>query len=304
MIDLNSLASGLWLMDIDRLLAMQRLALRDLRNLPSPEDLAAARQTAAAAMRAIKGKVAVFPIQGVIEHRMSMWGYFYGSFSTELGEQVLAQLLAARDVEAIVLDIDSPGGTSYGTEEFAEKLYEARAVKPIYAVANSMAASAAYWIASAATQIAVTPGGDVGSIGVYAMHVDYSQALAEAGIKVTIAKAGKYKAELNPYEPLTEEARDYLQESVDDTYTKFTKAVARNRGVSVVEVRDKFGQGRVLPAEKAKAVGMADRVLSLSALLERLGGSGLADLGKGRRSSAEVLRLRHARQKSLQSGLA
>ena len=75
---------------------------------------------------------------------------------------------ADSSIGAIVLNIDSPGGSVYGVEELADKIYKARGTKPVYAVANSLAASAAYWIGSAASQLYVTPSGEVGSIGVLA----------------------------------------------------------------------------------------------------------------------------------------
>src|SRR5690606_18611702 len=141
-------------------------------------------------------------------------------------------------------------------------------------MANSMAASAAYWIASAADQVIVTPSGDVGSVGVYTMHVDYSEALANEGIKVNIVKAGKYKAELSPYHPLSDEGRDFLQEQVDDTYSRLVKTLARNRDVSVQTVRNDFGQGRIVPAAKAVEAKMADRIMTFSELLNKLTAGG------------------------------
>jgi ClpP class serine protease len=123
----------------------------------------------------------------------------------------------------------------------------------------------------------------------------YTAALEAEGVKVSVIKAGKFKAEGNPYEPLAAEARDHLQELVDSTYSAFVKGVARNRGVSVGEVREKYGQGRVLPAAQALAAGMVDRVASLSAVLEKLAGPGGGAAAK--QASAELLRLRHEQRK-------
>jgi signal peptide peptidase SppA len=294
MLDLKMLTGAAWAMHPEHVdVMLRRLALPLTLE---PEKLEAARQALGKKMRQVSGRVAVLSIQGPIEQRMSAMGYYYGGGSTEACEGCLQDLLSSREVEAIVLDIDSPGGTSYGVAELADRIYEARSKKPIYAIANSMAASAAYWIASAASQLVVTPGGDVGSVGVYAMHVDMSKALDDSGIKVTIAKAGKYKAENNPFEPLTQDARDYLQEMVDECYTQFVKAVARNRGVSVQVVREKFGQGRVVSADKAVELGMADKVMSFSQLIEKLTGGGSALPPRG--PSMQMLRLRQAHRKA------
>lgn len=296
MIDLTTLTARPWLMEPDHLAGLLRRAAA-ARDLPTPGQLAEAREAQAKALRRVSGRVAVLPVHGVVEHRMTGLGYWYGGFSTEAGEQALDHLLAAKDVEAIVLDVDSPGGTSYGVEEFADRVYEARAKKQVVAVANSMSASAAYWIASAAGQVVVTPGGDVGSVGVYAAHVDLSQALGEAGIKVSIVRTPKYKAEGNPYEPLTAEARDHLQEMVDATYGKFVKAVARHRGVPPGDVRGQYGQGRLVSADRALEAGMVDRVATFSQVMEKLTGGGWQDPGRDRRASLEVLRLRHQQRK-------
>jgi capsid assembly protease len=295
MIDLKSAASNPWLLDPERLAALHRHAARVAHpgNLPKIEP-----RIATAAMRKTKGKIAVLSVQGIIEQRTSLWGWLFGSFATSDGEAALDRLVKAPDISCIVLDIDSPGGTSYGVEEFAGAVQAAKAAKPVYAIANSIAGSAAYWIASQATQLVVTPSGEVGSIGAYIMHTDCSEALAEDGVKVTIVKAGKYKAEGNPYEALTDAGRDQMQATVDALYTRFVKAVAAGRGTSPDEVRSKMGQGRMVPAEKAVAAGMADKVMTFSQLLDRLGGEGLAPI-EGSRMSAEMLRLQHEQRKRL-----
>ncbi|NJN53292.1 MAG: S49 family peptidase [Anaerolineae bacterium] len=162
------------------------------------------------------------------------------------------------DIASIVIDVDSPGGQVGGVEELAAEIFDARGQKPITAVVNTLAASAAYWIASAADEIVISPSGQAGSIGVFLIHEDMSAALAAAGETVTLISAGKYKVEGNPFEPLTEEARGAMQEMVNEYYGMFTKAVARNRGVKVADVRNGFGEGRVVGAGQAVALGMAD----------------------------------------------
>ena len=156
-----------------------------------------------------------------------------------------------------------------------------------------MAASAAYWIATAAETVVCTPGGDVGSVGVYAIHVDESRALDAEGLTVSLVKAGKYKAELAPFAPLSTEGRGHLQDLLDLTYGKFTKALSRNRSVSQSVVRDDYGQGRIVPADRALAAGMIDRVMSADQLMAKLTGGSEG----GRQASVEVLRLRHQRAK-------
>jgi signal peptide peptidase SppA len=218
----------------------------------------------------ITGAVAVLPLQGVIAHRMNLMTETSGGTSVEAFRRQLQGALADPQVGAIAIDVDSPGGSVDGIDELSSEIFRARGQKPIVAVANAMAASAAYWIATAADELVVTPSGEVGSIGVIAAHEDASGLYEQMGVKTSLITAGKYKGEGNPYEPLGEEARAAIQERVDGYYDMFVRAVARNRGVGVAEVREGFGQGRVVGAKQAKGLGMVDRVATLDETVERL----------------------------------
>lgn len=214
--------------------------------------------------------VAVLPVFGVISHRMNMMQDISGGVSVEKLTNDIRELLSDDSVSAIVLQIDSPGGSVNGIKELTDEIYNARGIKPIIAVADSLAASAAYSIASAADEVVVTPSGSVGSIGVYCAHMDYSKMEDQVGRKTTLISAGKYKVEGNPFEPLSESARDALQQDVDEHYRMFVDSVARNRGASSEAVRNGYGEGRVLSAEKAVAAGLADRVATLDAVIAEL----------------------------------
>lgn len=216
------------------------------------------------------GDVAVLPLFGVIVPRANMMTEVSGATSAERFSVTFRQLVADSNVGAIVIDVDSPGGAVTGIDELSQVIYDARGAKPVIAVANHLAASAAYWIATAADELVVTPSGEVGSIGVFAAHDDVSKALEMAGVKTTLISAGKFKTEANPYEPLTEEARASVQGRVNDYYAMFTKAVARNRGVAVADVRDGFGEGRIVGAKQAVALGMADRVATMEQVLSEM----------------------------------
>lgn len=206
--------------------------------------------------------IAVLPLYGIIGHRMNQVQDMSGpgGTSTEQFGQWFDSAMADDSIHAIVIDVDSPGGSVSGVAELADKIYRARGAKPIIAVANSLAASAAYWIATAADQLWVTPSGDVGSVGVYAMHIDESGLEAQMGVKTTLISAGEYKAEGNPHEPLNDTARAAMQERVDEIYGDFTGAIGKHRGVSVATVLARFGQGRIVGARKAVAAGMADTI--------------------------------------------
>lgn len=218
------------------------------------------------------GGIAVLPLYGIVTQRGNMVDDVSGpgTTSTQQFSSALRQLLADDTVSQILIDIDSPGGSVYGVAELADEIQTARAQKSVVAVANSLAASAAYWIGCSASEFYITPGGEVGSIGVWQAHQDYSRALDEAGVKTTLISAGKYKVEGNPYSPLDEEAQSFMQSRVDDYYAAFTKAVARGRGVPISQVRDGMGQGRVLGADAALAQNMVDGVATFDEVIKKM----------------------------------
>jgi signal peptide peptidase SppA len=213
--------------------------------------------------------IAVLPLYGVITQRGNMIDNVSGPgcTSTEQFSAALRKLMADDSVAQILIDIDSPGGSVYGVAELAAEIFQARSQKPIVAIANSLAASAAYWIGSSASEFYVTPGGEVGSIGVWQAHQDLSNALDKAGIKTTLISAGTYKVEGNPYAPLDPEAQAFMQSRVDDYYQAFTKAVAKGRNVALADVLSGMGQGRVLGAQSAKQKFMVDDIASFDQVL-------------------------------------
>ena len=216
--------------------------------------------------------IAVLPLYGVVTQRGNMVDDISGpgSTSTQQFTSVLRQMLTDDTVGQILIDIDSPGGSVYGVSELGDAILSARAQKPVVAIANSLAASAAYWVGSQASEFYITSGGEVGSIGVWQAHQDYSKAMDEAGVKTTLISAGKFKVEGNPYAPLDEEAQGFMQSRVDDYYASFTKAVAKGRGVPITQVRDGMGQGRVLGADAALAQNMVDGIASFDQVLSKM----------------------------------
>ena len=218
------------------------------------------------------GGIAVLPLYGIVTQRGNMVDDVSGpgTASTQQFSNLLRAALQDETVSQILIDIDSPGGSVYGVAELADEIVSARAQKPVVAIANSLAASAAYWIGCSASEFYVTPGGDVGSIGVWQAHQDYSKAMDEAGVKTTLISAGKFKVEGNPYAPLDEEAQGFMQSRVDDYYAAFTKAVAKGRGVPISQVRDGMGQGRVLGADAALASSMVDGIATFNDVVKKM----------------------------------
>ncbi len=233
--------------------------------------LAAAREGAGPRLgRQRSGTVAVIPIYGVLTHRANLFADISGATPVTALRQAFREALADPEVSAIVFDVDSPGGAIDGVPEFASEVLAARGQKPLVAVANTLMASAAYWIGSATDEIVATPSSLVGSIGVVTAHTDTS-AMGEAmGVRTTLISAGKYKTEGNEYAPLGDEARAHIQSIVDDAYGLFVDAVARGRGTTAAAVRSGYGEGRVLTPKRARAAGLIDRVDTLEGAIARL----------------------------------
>ena len=233
------------------------------------------------------GTIAVLPLLGVISQRANMMSAMSGGTSTEQFGQAFNAAVADSSISAIVLDVDSPGGSIKGVTELHQTIMAARGAKPIVAVANSLMASAAYWISAAADEIVASPSAEVGSIGVVTQHADMSAKLEQEGVKVTTISAGRKKASGDPTQPLSEEALGDIQDRVNEVYGVMTADIAKGRGVGLREVRNGYGEGGLLSANLGLSAGMVDRVATLDQTLERLMGSGPAGpASTGRRTSA------------------
>jgi signal peptide peptidase SppA len=293
---LNHYTGMPWAITKSKLLEIQGFIIRKAAsmNLPEPkafdqEDEEAQRYEAKARPRAsVTGDVAVINAFGVIAKRMDMFMEMSGGSSIERMTRDFRDSVNNASVKAIVLNIDSPGGSVFGVQELADEIYAARDKKHIVGLANDMACSAAYWLMAACDEAVCTPSGVVGSIGVYTMHEDWSRAFEMEGINPTFVQAGKYKTEGNFYEPLSDEAKAEMQKHVDFYYNSFIRGVALGRGVSVAQVKSDFGQGRVFNSSDAKAAGLIDRVDTLDGVLEKLG-AGAGNKQPIRSASAEAI---------------
>lgn len=235
------------------------------------------------------GGVAVVGLKGVLMPVGGLLALLFGiedpvtTFAAELDDAA-----SDPDVAAIVLDVDSPGGLVDRIPETAARVRDVRSRKPVVAVANTQMASAAYWIASQADEISVTPSGEAGSIGVYLLHQDLSGAYAQEGIVPTVISAGKYKVEGHPWGPLEDEARAQWQSEVDDYYGQFCADVAKGRHATPGDVRAGYGEGRCLHARQAVSARIADRVETLSDAVRRVGShAGRAALDRRRESAVD-----------------
>jgi len=228
----------------------------------------------------VTGAIAILPMRGMISQHGSIWEDVFGGTSTDRLAAALSRAIGDDRVAAVVIDVDSPGGTTYGIEELSGRIVAAAERKPVVAVANSLMASAAYWLGSQAGQgrVFAAPGSDVGSVGVYRMLEDVSKALEDDGIKIEFIAQPPEKVEDFGHIPLSEEARAHHEEQVGMTYDKFVGAVAKARGVTPSRVKTAYGKGRLMKGEQAVEIGMADRVASLADIIAELSRSGKADI--------------------------
>lgn len=279
---LNAINSNVWLIQpakMDIILAYMEARIKN-GDMPEVEARAASK------FRNVGGDIAIMDLSGTMSQRMGIMDAASGGTSTEAFGNKFDELANDPRIKAIVMNVDSPGGTAFGCEELSNKIRAARKPdRPIIAVANSLMASAAYYVASAADEVIATPGGQVGSIGTILVHTDISKSNEENGIVKTIVKAPANKGEANPFEALNEGDKAALQDTVDQYYEMFVGAVAVNRGITAAKVKSDFGGGRLLTARDALKAGLIDRVSTLDDVVARLRGG--EEKGFNRRAKAQ-----------------
>jgi signal peptide peptidase SppA len=235
----------------------QRIGMTDVAGMPTMDMAVYQRPPVATAPEGI----AVIPIHGSLVKRSL--GIEAASGLTSYGEiaAMLDSALVDPQVNGILLDIDSPGGEASGSFELARRVREVAAMKPVWAVANDAAYSAAYAIAASAQRLFVTQTGGVGSIGVIALHVDQSVKDAKDGYRFTAITAGAHKNDYSPHEPLSDTAKTELQGEVDRLYSIFTEHVATMRGLDIEAVR--ATEAGLYFGSNAVAQGLADGIQTL-----------------------------------------
>ena len=312
----NGEQPGTWLGEIEgHLWAMRPEALSTLLQLAASGQLSARMEAEVEAARrrgrpsAISGGVATVSLKGVLAPVGGLLAMLFGLENPlDTFRAGMREAIADPDVGAIVIEIDSPGGVVDGIPEAAAELRALRGTKPIVAHANTLAASAAYWMAAQADEVVVTPSGAIGSIGVYATHRDMSGALKMMGVETTLISAGKFKTDGSPFQPLSDQAREHIQEDVDHFYSMFTADVAKGRGVKQSDVKGGYGEGRVLNAKAALAAHLVDRVETMGETIARLGsrsGSGsnrLQGVNELHKLSAEAMQPERVAQAEADAG--
>jgi ClpP class serine protease len=208
--------------------------------------------------------VAIIPIIGTLVQRGDWMSAMSGMVSYGQIERMFFAAQEDPDVREIILEFDSPGGEVAGAFDTADRMFEARQQggKPVIAVAAEFAASAAYLLASTASEIIVPRTGAVGSIGVVAAHYDYSRAIEKKGVAITFIYAGDKKVEGNPYQALPPEVKAEWQAEINDLYGLFVDTASRNLDIGADRIRGT--QAGMFMGSKAVDTGLAHRVNTFS----------------------------------------
>lgn len=201
--------------------------------------------------------VAVIPITGTILSGRGTWQVPTPSLA--YSERIIEEIQRAEEdpaVAAIVLEINSPGGSVVGSVDIYQAVRAAQ--KPVVASIGEMGASGGYYIACGADRIVVRPGSITGSIGVIMEMLDASQLASKLGVTLEVIKTGPYKDQGSWHRPLTAEERALLQEMLNEAYEEFIRAIVEGRGLSEDQVRA-IADGRILSGKQAVRLGLADR---------------------------------------------
>jgi|GEM_PF-5004396 len=263
----NLSTSGMWAMSPDFLQTLVELS----GSHSSVDTLKATRRSGAESMRLVEG-VCVIEVSGVLAKKINPFLSFLGATAFNDIAQLFNQAITDPGVKAIILKIDSPGGTVSGTQALANLIFAARGKeKSIVAFVDGLMLSAAAWVGLAADYVVVGCETDqVGSIGVVAKHIDFSEAEKKAGLKITEIISSIFKRTPSSHEPLDEAGRDVLQASVDHIHKAFVNDLAKFRGLSFDQANQQMGNGRIFLGQEAIKRGLADQMCSFEKLVTRL----------------------------------
>ncbi len=216
----------------------------------------------------VQGGIGVVSVRGPLTNRDSFWNRYFGVTSYADIRRALVAAASRSDIQGILLDIDSGGGAVSGVADTSDLIKAIdKDVKPVWAFADGTMASAAYWIGSSARKVFSSKTSLVGSIGVIVTHMEYSKALKEAGVGVTVMRAGEYKALVNSVEPLSDTAARQMQDQLNAAYGIFIEHVADARGTTVNLADQRMGQGREFFGEQAHAAGLVDGISTFDSVL-------------------------------------
>ena len=205
------------------------------------------------------GKVAVINLSGTIASTQDA-SLFGSASSSSLTMADLERAEKDRSLKAVVLRIDSPGGSASASQELYDQVLRLKkSGKTVVASFGDMAASGGYFVGAAADKIVAVPSTVTGSIGVISTVPNLEELYKMIGYKERVFKSGPHKDMLSPSRPLTTEEEEIMQELIDETYDQFVIAVANGRGLPQEKVRQ-LADGRIYTGSQAKEIGLVDEL--------------------------------------------
>ena len=231
--------------------------------------------------------VAVVELHGVIGSQISTTAY----------SRIFENVARSKSYRALLLDIDSPGGSASASEALHRSIERVAARKPVYAYIRGLGASGGYYLACAADRVVALPTALVGSIGVIYMRPVLEQLLGRAGIEFTVFKSGKYKDMGGFWRSPTAEESEKFQELIDEIYDNFVGAVSKGRSLPEETVRE-LATGELMTAEKGAAQGLVDYIGDYTDALHAVAMAG------GARPRAKVLQPKRTLSQKLFGGRA
>lgn len=237
----------------------------------------------------VQDGIAILPILGTLVRRSSYIGAASGLTSYHDIEAMAEAAFADPEVRAVLLEIDSRGGEAGGVFDLAQRLRQLAQAsgKPLWAIADEAALSAAYAIACAADRLWLTRTAEVGSIGVVAVHVDESAADAKAGLNYTFLHAGAHKVDGHPHAPLPASVAADIQADIEQLHEQFISLVAGFRRLTVDAIRDT--EARVYRGEAALQAGLADQIGTRAEAITALQRQLAMSAGRSLRNKAAAL---------------
>lgn len=224
------------------------------------------------------GKIVVLTLDGVIQDLGTQSIFDTGMYDHQAFLTQLENASLDREVDGIIIRVNTPGGGVLESAEIYEKILEAQNEheKTVYISMGGMAASGGYYIAAPADKIVANPNTITGSIGVIMESINFAELAENYGVKFNTIKSGPYKDIMSPYKEMTDEEREILQAFVDESYDEFVRIISEGRGMDEETVRN-IGDGRIYSGKQALENGLVDELGSLDDTIELLS----EDLGGG-----------------------
>ena len=222
-------------------------------------------------LQVVGKNLGVITVSGSTISKTTNYSRYFGVASYQDIRERFVEASDDSNVKAILLRVDSGGGQAAGTSGLAKFISQVSSkVKPVFTHVEGQMGSAALWYGTAAKKVIADEDALSGSLGVIAIHMEYTEAMKQAGVTPTVMRTSPYKALGNPYEKLTKEARESIETELKAMHNTFVGAVAENRGMSPSQVQDTIATGKMYRTDEAIRLGIVDQKLSLDETVARL----------------------------------